>query len=132
MVTPSQSIAYATPTLAHTSAGAAQGIFFYYEHQNESRGGGSSSWMDTMLVAESTCFSVLGMLKMLYATTRSWRRGSGTAAGEEEDASEPWESSAKELDGVEDVEGGDEKAVSCYNPTATAKARVARRGRGTI
>ena len=63
--------------------------------------------MDTMLVAESTCFSVLGMLKMLYATTRSWHHASGEAVTHEEDAC----SSAKELDGGGDVEGGDETAV---------------------
>ena len=30
-----------------------------------SHGGGSSTWMDTILVAESTSFSVLGMIKVL-------------------------------------------------------------------
>ena len=64
-----------------------------------------------MLVAESTCFSVLGMLKMLYATTRSWRHTSGKAVEDEKGACEPWQSSAKEVDGVGDIEGGDEMAV---------------------
>ena len=63
--------------------------------------------MDTMLVVESTCFSVLGMLKMLYATTLSWHHASGEAVRHEEDAC----TRAKELDGGGDVEGGNEMAV---------------------
>ena len=58
------------------------------------------------------------MLKMLYATTRSWHRAGGAEVGDEEAACEPGEGRTKELGGAGDQpEACVAVAVSVGSPT---------------